>query len=192
MIQGELGQSFCCRAWTTCLHWSEHALHAMDGCSSCIDMKAQRPVAGLTGTNRAWVNWHSLGILKHDAAGCPRAATLDPTGSGQHAQLLEGTPWAPLQCTSCLPLCQGLSSGHRHSNALCSVSDTIACRVPELVALLDPARSFPAASLAADAGLLGALQQLGMRSALSVQALLDSVHYIERLGATDPAEATDR
>ena len=66
------------------------------------------------------------------------------------------------------------------------------CRVPELVALLDPDRSFPAASFASDAVLLGALQQLGMRSALSVQALLDSAQYIERLGQTDHAEATER
>ena len=112
-------------------------------------------------------------FLTFKAAGCPRAAAK-PTGSGQHT----------------LPLL--VKTHHATHLTAMSLSGTNACRVPELVALLDPARSFPAAFFAADAGLLGALQQLGMRSALSVQALLDSAHYIERLGATDPAEATER
>lgn len=66
------------------------------------------------------------------------------------------------------------------------------CRNPELVYLLDGRQFFPAGVFGRNEALLAALQQLGLRSAVTPDTLLDSAHFVEQLSATDEEAAYAR
>lgn len=67
----------------------------------------------------------------------------------------------------------------------------VACRVPELVALLDGETSFPAGPFdSADA--LAALTRLGMKASTGPESILQSAHYIAELGLQNPDLAHKR
>lgn len=65
-------------------------------------------------------------------------------------------------------------------------------RNPELVYLLDGRQFFPAGVFGRNEALLAALQQLGLRSAVTPDTLLDSAHFVEQLSATDEEAAYAR
>ena len=58
--------------------------------------------------------------------------------------------------------------------------------------LLDGQRFFPASIFGRDEALLAALQQLGLRSAVTPDTLLDSAQFVEQLAATDEDAAYAR
>ena len=66
------------------------------------------------------------------------------------------------------------------------------CRNPELVYLLDGQRFFPAGIFSRDEALLAALQQLGLRTAVTPDTLLESAHFVEQLSATNEDAAYAR
>lgn len=109
---------------------------------------------------------------------------------------------------SCSPgktvdLLQSLKLGRRHMPAgraaildlqLCQENLVLLslCRNPELVYLLDGRQFFPAGVFGRNEALLAALQQLGLRSAVTPDTLLDSAHFVEQLSATDEEAAYAR
>ena len=67
----------------------------------------------------------------------------------------------------------------------------LACRKPELVALLDSSANFPAGPFASEEA-LDALQRLGLRSTISTATLLDSARSIAELATHDQEAAQAR
>ena len=67
----------------------------------------------------------------------------------------------------------------------------VACRVPELVALLDGETSFPAGPFDNEDALV-ALTRLGMRASIAPESILQSAQYIAELGLQNPHLAHER
>ncbi len=67
----------------------------------------------------------------------------------------------------------------------------LACRKPELVALLDSSSSFPAGPFASEEA-LASLQRVGLRSTVSTATLLDSARSVVELAARDQEAARAR